>query len=108
VDGNPRTKFLKEENTMKTYTARMAVLVAAAIMMAGSVFAGQTQEERNMALRHRADPESATRFQVRPALETGSVKADNPTQLKSEGAAKTEVPTVEIGGRVYRIGIDTP
>jgi hypothetical protein len=29
-------------------------------------------------------------------------------QLKSEGAAKTEVPTVEIGGTVYRIRIDTP
>ncbi|HEX8042382.1 hypothetical protein [Candidatus Deferrimicrobium sp.] len=94
---------------MKTYTARMAVLaVLGAITMAGSAFAGQTQEERDMALRHRADPESAMGWQIRSPVETGSVKADNARQLKSEGTAKTEVPTVDIGGRVYRIGIDTP
>ena len=94
---------------MKRYTEGMAVLAAAAaIMMAGSVFAGQTQAEREWALRHRADPESALGFQVRPPAETGSVKADNATQLKSEDAAKTDVPAVEIGGTVYRIGIDTP
>jgi hypothetical protein len=94
---------------MKTYTARMTVLVAAAvIMMAGSVFAGQTQAEREWALRHRADPESALGFKVRPPVETGSVPADNARQLKSEGVAKAGAPTVEIGGRVYRVGIDTP
>lgn len=94
---------------MKTYTARMAVLaVLGAITMAGSVFAGQTQEEREWTLRHRADPESVLGFQIRPPVEAGSLPADNAGQLKSEGAAKTEVPTVEIGGRVYRIGIDTP
>ena len=94
---------------MKTYTARMAVLaVLGAITMVGSAFAGQTQAEREWALRHRADPENALGFQVRPPVETGSVKADNATQLKSESAAKTEVPALEIGGTVYRIGIDTP
>jgi hypothetical protein len=94
---------------MKTYAARVAVLVAAAVItMVGSAFAGQTQAERDMALRQRGDPESALGWQVSPALETGSVPVDGAKQLKSEGAAKTEVPTVEIGGTVYRIGIDTP
>ena len=93
---------------MKTNMVRMTVLMAAVVMMAGSAFAGQTQAERERALRHRADPESALGWQVRPALETGSVPADGASKMKSEGMAKTGVPTVEISGRVYRIGIDTP
>ncbi len=94
---------------MKTYTARMAVLaVLAAFTMVGSAFAGQTQAEREKALRQRADPESALGWQIRPALETGSHSADNARQMKSESGARTEVPTVEIGGMFYRIGIDTP
>jgi hypothetical protein len=94
---------------MKTYTARMAVLaVLAAITMVGSAFAGQTQAERERALRQRADPESGLVWKVRPAMETGSVSEENAKQLKSEGGARTGVPTVEIGGVVYRIGIDTP
>lgn len=94
---------------MKTYTARVAVLaVSGAIAMAGSVFAGQTQAEREWVLGHGADPESALGWQMRTPVEAGSLPADNARQLTSEGAAKTEVPTVEIGGRIYRIGIDTP
>jgi len=41
-------------------------------------------------------------------MEAGSLPVDNAKQLKSVSAAKTEVPTVEIGGVVYRIGIDSP
>jgi hypothetical protein len=93
---------------MKTNRVRMAVLVVAAVTMAAPAFAGQTQAERERALRQSADLESAQGLQVRPALETGSVSADNARQLKSEGVAKAESPTMEIGGTVYRIGIDTP
>jgi len=93
---------------MKTNLVRMMVLVVAAITMAVPAFAGQTQAERERALRQRADPESALAWQVRPAMETGSLPVDNAKQLKSEGGARTGVPTVEIGGVVYRIGIDTP
>lgn len=94
---------------MKTDTAKMAVLaVLGAITMAGSAFAGQTQAEREWALRHRADPESVLGWQIRPPVEAGSLPADNARQLKSEGATKTEIPTMEIGGLVYRVGIDTP
>jgi hypothetical protein len=39
-------------------------------------------------------------------METGSLSVGN--ALKSEGGARTEDPTVEFGGTVYRIGIDTP
>jgi hypothetical protein len=93
---------------MKTYSAGMAVLAALAVItMAGSAYAGQTQAEREMALRQAADPESVLGWQARPALETGSLPVGDAKQLKSEGGAKAGFPTVEIGGTVYRIGIDT-
>ena len=93
---------------MKTNLVRMAILAVAVVTMALPAFAGQTQAERERALRQQADPESALVWQVHPAMETGSLSVDNAKQLKSESVAKTEVPTVEIGGTVYRIGIDTP
>jgi hemolysin activation/secretion protein len=93
---------------MKTNLVRMAVLVVAAVTMAAPAFAGQTQAERERALRQSADPESALRWQIAPAKETGSLPANDAKQMKSEGGANAEVPTVEIGGVVYRIGIDTP
>lgn len=93
---------------MKTKPVRMAVLAVAAVMMATPAFAGQTQTERERALGRSADPESAQGWQTRPTMEAGSLPVDNAKQLKSVSAAKTEVPTVEIGGVVYRIGIDSP
>jgi hypothetical protein len=93
---------------MKTNRVRMAVLVVAAATMAVPAFAGQTQAERERVLRQSADPESAQGSQIRPEMEAGSLPVDNAKQLKSESVAKAEVPTVKIGGVVYRIGIDTP
>jgi hypothetical protein len=93
---------------MKTNLVRMAVLVVAAATMALPAFAGQTQAEREQVRRQEADPESALGWPIRPAMEAGSLPVDNAKQLKSESVAKTEVSTVEIGGVVYRIGIDTP
>ena len=92
---------------MKTNLVRMAVLAVAAVTVAVPVFAGSTQAERERALGQWADPESAPMWQMGPAMETGSLSADNAQQLKSEVGSKTGVPTVEIGGTVYRIGIDT-
>jgi len=93
---------------MKTYTARMAVLaMLAAITMVGSAFAGQTQAERERALRWSANPESVVGWQERPALETGSLPVGGAKEMKSEGAEKAGFPSVEIGGVLYRIGIDT-
>jgi len=93
---------------MKKNLVRMVVLAVAVVTIALPAFAGQTQAEREMALRQRADPESALGWQIAPAKETGSLPPDDAKQLKPEDGAKAEVPTVEIGGRVYRIGIDTP
>lgn len=94
---------------MKAYPVKMAVLaVLAAITMIGSASAGQTQAERERALRQRADPESALGSHARPALDTGSVPVDDAKRMKSDGGAMTEFSTTEIGGTVYRIGIDTP
>jgi hypothetical protein len=93
---------------MKTNLVRMAVLAVAAVTMALPAFAGQTQAERERALRQVTDPENQLVWQIRPGLETGSLPADSSRQVKPGSGATMEVPTVEIGGRVYRIGIDTP
>ena len=101
---------------MKTHTVRMAAFAAAAaITMAGSAFAGQTQAEREMSkenLRGKAGHEARVRtpdpsdWEYRVALETGSLPSDAGVLSARNGAAVV-VPTVEIGGVVYRIGIDT-
>ena len=92
---------------MKTYTVGMAGLVAAAVItLAGSAFAGQTQAERENALGQKSDTESMLGWQIRPALEAGSLPADHAKASKPESAAKTEPATVEIGGIVYTIGLD--
>ncbi len=93
---------------MKTNLVGMTVLVVAAITVAAPAFAGQTQAERERALRQRADPESGLAWQGRPAMETGGLSVGNAKPSKSESGARTGVPTVELGGVVYRIGIDTP
>jgi len=68
---------------MKTCTARMAVLVAAAVItLVGSAFAGQTQAERERVLRQRADPESALGWQIAPAKET---PRGRPNPIETEG-----------------------
>jgi hypothetical protein len=106
--GNQQQNFRRRRKAMKTNLGRMAILAVAAITMAAPAFAGQTQAERERALRQLADPESALAWQMSPAVEAGSLSVDNAKQLKSEGVAKAEVTTVEFGGLVYRIGIDTP
>jgi hypothetical protein len=106
--GDQQQNFQRRRRAMKTNLVRMAVLVLAAVTMALPAFAGQTQAERERARRPGADPESVLGWQIRPALGTGSVPAGNATESKPEGVAKGRVPTVVIGGTVYRIGIDTP
>jgi hypothetical protein len=86
--GNQQQNFQRRRKAMKTNLVRMAVLAVAAVTMAAPAFAGQTQAEREWALRQSADPESALGWQIRPGLETGSLPADNARQLKSEGGAK--------------------
>jgi len=94
---------------MKAYAAGMLVLamVLAPVTVVSPAFAGQTQTEREGDLIQNADPESALGWQVRPPVETGGLPADEVRRMKSGSLATSQFPTVEIGGVVYRIGIDT-
>jgi hypothetical protein len=105
---NQQQKFQRGRKAMKTNLVRMAVLVVVAVTMAAPAFAGQAQSEQGTVLRQDMDPESGMVWRLAPAKETGNLPADNARQLKSESGAKTGVPSYEIGGIVYRIGIDTP
>ena len=100
---------------MKTNLVRMAVLAVAAVTMAVPAFAGQTQAEREMSkgnLGGKAGHEAHVRtpdpndWEYRVALETGSLPPDVGALNAGSGPAAV-VPTVAIGGVVYRIGIDT-
>lgn len=94
---------------MKAYTIRATVFaVVAALAMTGAASAGQTQAEREMAKSkagtkagnvERVQPLDPNSWEYRLAMETGN--------LPSGGGLQGAVPTVEIGGLVYRIGIDT-
>src|SRR3990172_328555 len=101
---------------MKTYTVGIAAFVAAAVItMAGSAFAGQTQAEREMSkenLGGKAGHEARVRtpdpsdWEYRVALETGSLPSDAGV-LSAGNSSGGVAPRGEIGGVVYRIGIDT-
>jgi len=100
---------------MKTNLVRMAVLAVAAVTMTAPAFAGQSQAERHMS---KGDPggkaghEARVRtpdpndWEYRVAQETGSLPSGEGALNAGNGAAAV-VPTVEIGGVVYRIGIDS-
>lgn len=100
---------------MKADTIRVAVFaVVAALAMTGAAFAGQTQAEREMVKSkagakagnvERVQPPDTYSYEYRSAMETGNLP---PEALKSGGVLRGPVPTVEIGGLGYRLGIDTP
>jgi hypothetical protein len=100
---------------MKTNLVRMAVLVLAAVTMAAPAFAGQTTAEREMSKGKevgkvgsgtRALAPDPTDWEYRWALETGNLPSEAGALNAGSGRA-ANVPTVEIGGIVYRVGIDT-
>ncbi|MBE0568289.1 MAG: hypothetical protein IH577_01250 [Deltaproteobacteria bacterium] len=100
---------------MKTNLVRMAVLVLAAVTIAAPAFAGRTQAEREMAkgnLGGQAGHDASVQtpdpndWEYRVALETGSLLPDVGTFNAGSGPA-VDVPTVEAGGNIYRVGIDT-
>lgn len=100
---------------MKTNLARMAVLVVSAATMAVPAFAGQTQAEREMSkgnlggkAAHEArvqTPDTNDRG-YRSALETGNLPSEAIVPDAGSGP-EANVPKVEVGGIVYRVGIDT-
>ncbi|GAB4234145.1 MAG: hypothetical protein OHK0028_10250 [Deltaproteobacteria bacterium] len=101
---------------MKTYTARMVVLAAAAVItLAGSALAGQTMAERQMSkgtLGGTAGHESGVPApdpndrEYRVGLETGNLPS-GAVGLKTGSGPVAEIPTVESGGVDFRVGIDT-
>lgn len=93
---------------MNINMVRVAVFVlGAGLALSGTALAGQTQAERDWAKRQKADPESALGWNSRPALETGGLPSKGET-VRSGSGKEEGIPTVEIGGRSYRVGIDIP
>ncbi|MCR4308893.1 MAG: hypothetical protein NUW14_02550 [Deltaproteobacteria bacterium] len=85
---------------MKTNLFGVAVLVVAAVTMAVPAFAGQAQTAKVI----RPDPNA---WEYQGAMETGNLPSSSGV-IKSASGLAENVPTVEYGGNVYRIGIDTP
>ncbi len=80
---------------MKTSTVAL-ILAAATVIAGGTALAGE-----------KTAPEPGTR-EYQAALETGSLPASAPDKARKEsGRANSPVPTIEVGGVVYRVGIDT-
>jgi hypothetical protein len=83
--------------------------------MVGSAFAGQTLAEREMSKGNldgkvghevRVWTPEPNDWEYRVALETGNLPPEAGALNAGSGTA-ANVPTVEIGGIVYRVGIDT-
>lgn len=86
---------------MKTNLARMAVLAVVAVTVAAPAFAGQTQAERETSKGNRSSD-----WEYRVAMETGNLPSDVGA-LKTGSGLEANVPMVESGGILYRVGIDT-
>ncbi len=81
---------------MKTLTVAAFVLAAATFIAGGTAMAAD-----------KTAPEPGS-WEYQAALETGSLPASTGDKALQESArAKASVPTVEAGGVVYRVGIDT-
>lgn len=100
---------------MKTNLVRMAVLAVAVVTMALPAFAGQTQMEREMskgnlggkaAHEARVQNPDTNDWEYRSALETGNLPSEAIVPSAGSGP-EANVPTVEVGGIIYRVGIDT-
>jgi hypothetical protein len=99
--GNQQQIFPRRRRAMKTNLVRMAVLaVVAAFTMAGSALAGDGEAARVFT----PDPND---WQYQGAMETGNLPSRLITSKKGSGSA-ADFPSVEYGGVVYRIAIDTP
>ncbi len=83
---------------MRRIMAGGIVAAAAIIIGSGAAFAGEKAKA----------PEAGT-WEYQWALETGTLPASHAVKEQKNGAPAGErAATVEIGGRVYRIGLDTP
>ncbi len=81
---------------MKTSTVAAVILAAATVIAGGTAMAGGEKA-----------PEPGT-WQYQAAVEAGSLPASAPDKTAQKSArVNSPVPTVEAGGVVYRVGIDT-
>lgn len=81
---------------MKTSTVAAFILAAATIIAGGTAMAGEEKA-----------PVPGT-WEYRAALETGSLPTSTPDKAAQASArVNSPAPTVEAGGVVYRVGIDT-
>ncbi len=101
---------------MKTNLSRKAVLVVAAVAMAAPAFAGPTQAEREMSKQNAAGKAKIgtparvpdwNSLEYREAMETGNLPSGAGV-LTLVGGSPGVFTTVEYGGSVYRVGVDTP
>ncbi len=81
---------------MRTYMVAAVVVAAVTVIGGGAALAVEKKA-----------PEIGT-WQYGLALETGTLPAsDSVKASKATGRADATVPVIEVGGRVYRVGIDT-
>ncbi len=81
---------------MKTLTVAAFVLAAATFIAGGTALAADKKA-----------PEPGS-WEYQAALETGALPASMGEKAVQESArAKASVPTVEVAGVIYRVGIDT-
>lgn len=80
---------------MRTHAA-VVVVAAATVIGSGAALAAE-----------KGAPETGTQ-EYQLALETGALPASEFAKLQKESSlADASVPTIEIGGLVYRLGVDT-
>ncbi len=80
--------------------AGMAVFAAVSAVMAwsGASLAAEKPEAKT--------PEYGT-WEYQMAMETGKLPSESST-FAAQSASAEKIPTIEIGGVTYRIGVDTP
>jgi len=84
---------------MKRLTG-LAGVVAAVVILAMSGWAVAAEPEKSLLPK-------VWGWEYHEASETGTLNQDA-KPVKKESVSRDQVPVVEIGGRTYRIGIDTP
>ena len=84
---------------MKKLAGMAAVAAVSAVMAwSGASLAAEKQEAKA--------PEYGT-LEYQVALETGKLPSESGT-FAVQSASAEKIPTIEIGGVTYRIGVDTP
>jgi hypothetical protein len=99
-EGTTSSKHTQQEvEKMKGLTG-LAAVVAAVVILTMSGWAVAAEPEKSVLPK-------VWDGKYHEASETGNLNRDAKT-VKKESVSGDQTPKVEIGGRIYRIGIDTP